>query len=402
MKAMDGALVDQFVSQFDHHDPRLGQDPTPVYERMLRECPVAHSDQHGGFWVVSNYQDVKFVLQNHELFTTEQTVTIPPGLGNQRPLLPLEVDPPEHIKYRALLAPVFSPKSVEALEPQIRATCDALIDSFIDAGRCEFVHDFAARMPTKIFVQMLGLPEERHEDFHNWKNTILHGHHNDPDGSRREAAGAEVTAFITDLIEHRKSHLESDIVSGLIQARVDGEGLSDQEILDITYLLFLAGLDTVTSALSLSFAYLAQNQVQRDRLVRAPVLIPSAVEELLRYESLIMVGRTVVRDVELGGNTLRVGDRVLCNTITADRDPAQFVDPDQVVFERTPNKHLAFSAGPHRCVGSHLARLELVVAFEHMHRRIPSYRLAEGATVDRHLTSVSGIDSLQLEWEPTA
>jgi cytochrome P450 len=393
------ALVEELVANFDHHDPRLSTCSAEVYDTMRDRCPVAHSDRHGGFWILSNYQLVHYALQHHELFTTAQSVTIPAGLGNRRPLLPMEVDPPVHIKYRSLLNPVFAPARIAALEPTIREVCDALIDAFADRGRCDLVAELAAPLPTRIFTEMMGLPLEEADRFLAWKDVLLHGHHDDPDGTKRAATGAEVSAFLTALIDDRRARRRDDIVSVLLDSEVDGERLTTEEVHDVTYLLFLAGLDTVTSAIGLQFLHLAAHPDQRDQLVKDPALIPSAVEELLRYESLVLAGRTVTRDLEIGGAALRAGDRVLVNTVAADRDPAQFPAASEVVLDRSPNRHIAFGVGPHRCVGSHLARLELQVVHEHMHRRIPTYRLADGAEVHRYASSVAGLDTLPIVWD---
>ncbi|GAA4548380.1 cytochrome P450 [Pseudonocardia xishanensis] len=395
---MDQSLVEHFVEHFDHHDPRLGAEPEPIYAAMRADHPVAHSDVHGGFWVISDYENARYVLQHPELFTTRETVTIPPGLGNARPLLPLELDPPEHVKYRNLLAPVFAPRRIEALGEKIRANCDRLIDAFIDRGGCDLVSEFASPLPSMIFVEMMGLPYEHYTQFHTWKDVILHGHHDDVDGSKRKAAGQEVHTYINELIGRRKSDLSDDIISVLITAEVEGEKLTDEEIIDVTYLLFLAGLDTVTSAISLSFLHLATDAARREAIVADPSLIPAAVEELLRYESLVMAGRTVVEDTEVGGVEMRKGDRVLVNTISANRDSTFFENADEIDFSRRERRHLAFSVGPHRCVGSHLARLELRVAMERFHQRIPDYRVPAEVTPKRYLTSVAGIETLPLEW----
>jgi cytochrome P450 len=246
---------------------------------------------------------------------------------------------------------------------------------------------------------MMGLPWDDAEMFHGWKETILHGHHADPDGTARKAAGDAVHNYIVELIEKRKRDPQDDIITVLLTAEVDGEKLTDEEVIDISYLLFIAGLDTVTSAISLSFLFLASNPGHRDAIVNDPAIIPDAVEEMLRYESLVMAGRTVVEDTEVAGIQMRKGDRMLVNTISANRDNAFFGNADEVDFSRTERRHLAFSVGPHRCVGSHLARLELKIAMEQFHQRIPNYRLAPGATPHRYLTSVAGIDSVPLEWD---
>lgn len=395
---LDAATIGEFVANFDHHDPRLGRDWHAVYAAMRERCPVAHSDAHGGFWVLSSFETVHYAMQHHELFTTYPSVTIPAGLGNRRPMLPMEVDPPVHIKYRGLLAPVFSPRRINALEAKIREVADELIDGFADRGECEFMSEFAQPLPTVIFTDMMGLPVEEVPRFHSWKNILLHGHHDDVDGTLRAPAGKELNEYLVALLEERKGRRVDDIISVLLDAEVEGEKLTDEEVLDMTYLLFLAGLDTVTASLGLQFLTLAQRSDLRDQLVRDPGLIPAAVEELLRYESLVLAGRTATQDVELGGQLIRKGDRVLINTVAANRDPAQFPDPDEIRFDRGHSGHIAFAVGPHRCVGSHLARLELKVAHEHMLRRIPDYRLADGAEIHRHASSVAGLEALPLGW----
>ena len=392
-------FVDKLVEQFDHHDPRLGEITHEVYAAMRERCPVAHSDRHGGFWTISSYELVHYALQHYELFTTHPTVNIPAGLGHRRPMLPLEVDPPLHAKYRIVLEPLFAPRRMTALEPKIRALCDSLIDRFIERGGCDFIADLAAPLPTQIFTEMMGLPAGEAGRFLAWKDELIHGHADDPQGTRRAAAGAAVAEYLQALIAERKGERRDDIVSVLLDAEHEGQKLTDEEMLDLAYMLFLAGLDTVTSSLALQFLYLAQHPEQRDRLVADPSIIPYAVEELLRYEPLILAGRTVTRDLEIGGVEMKAGDRVLLNTVSAGRDENQFPKPDEVILDRRPNRHISFAVGPHRCVGSHLARLELRIVHEHVHRRIPTYRLREGAVIHRHASSVAGIDSLPLVWD---
>lgn len=392
----DPDLVEQFVAAFDHHDPKLGQHYHEIYAEMVERCPVTWTDQHGGYWVLSGYAEVHHALQHHELISTHPSVSVP-AFHRDRPMLPLEVDPPIHHKYRLLLAPVFSPKRIADLEDDIRATTNELIDGFIGRGRCEFMSEFADLLPVIVFTKMMGLPVEEMARFRAWRDAILHGMHEDPEIPR--VATAEVESYVLALLEDRKRQRRDDILSVLIDSVADGETLTDQEILDITFLLFLAGLDTVSSALGVQFLHLAQHLEHRDQLVQGPDLIPDAIEELFRYESLIVGGRTVTRDVELYGVEMRKGDRLVVNTVAADRDPRQFPHPDEVIFDRDPNRHLVFGAGPHRCTGSHLARLEMRVVFEEVHRRTPTYRLEPGAVVRRHADNVHGIDRLPLIWD---
>ncbi|WP_432198199.1 cytochrome P450 [Streptomyces sp. bgisy027] len=391
--------VAYFAENFDHHHPAFGQDPYPVYERMQAKCPVTHSSNYGGFWIVTGFDEARYVWQHADLFATQPSVSVPHGLGNKRPLLPLEVDPPLHTKHRMLLAPVFAPNRITAMEPKIRRICDELIDTFIDRGECELVAELAQPFPTRIFVDMLGIPQEEATDFRNWNYEILHGQHKDPSGASRAKAGAAARGRLTELLAERKRRREDDILSVLIDSEIDGQKLDDEEILDHAFLLFLAGLDTVQGAISYQFAFLAQSPGHRDQLVNEPDIIPQAVEELLRHEGLNTSGRNATQDVELGGATIRKGDPVVIVNRAANRDPKVFENPNSVDFARNPKGTLAFGAGPHRCVGSHLARLELRVIHEHMHRRIPHYRLREGHTVSTHGGNVAGVDSLPLVWD---
>jgi cytochrome P450 len=366
---------------------------------MREQCPVAHSDKHGGFWTLSSYETVHYAMQHFELFATAPSVNIPAGLGQRRPLLPMEVDPPIQSRYRALLLPVFSPGRMKSIEGRIRVVADSLIDGFIDEGECDFVTDFAERLPTVIFTEMMGLPLDQAPRFHEWKNILLHGHHDDPDGQIRARAGQELNEYLVELLEKRKRQAGDDIISTLHAAEVDGDNLTDEEILDMTYLLFLAGLDTVASSMGLHFLHFAQRSDLREQLAGNPPIIPLAVEEMLRIESLILAGRTATRDVELGGQLILKGDRVLINTVAADRDPEVFEDPDEIRFDRGRSRHVAFGVGPHRCAGSHLARIELAIAYEHWHRRIPEYRIKDDAHVARHASSVAGVSTLPLAWD---
>lgn len=391
--------VDAFVKKFDHHDPHFSQDPYPVYDRLVQECPIAHSDNYGGFWVFTGHEEVLWGYQNYELISTSPSVSVPAGQGAKRPMLPMEVDPPVHTKYRALLSPVFAPNRMRALEPEIRTLCNDLIDSFVEKGECEFISEFAKPLPTRIFVKTLGIPMEETEQFITWNQGILHGVADDPDGAKRAAIGAAARGRLAELLEKRKAKRDSDVISVLIDSEVDGEKLDDEHLLDIAYLLFLAGLDTVQGVMGYQFAYLAANPDQRDRMIADPEVIPRATEELLRWEPVVTAGRTCTRDFEYKGISFKEGDRVVYAGRAAGRDPRVYDHPEIVDFDRLPGRTLAFGAGPHRCVGSHLARLELTIAHQEMLRRVPTYRLKPGTTVTSQGGNVAGLKELWLQWD---
>jgi cytochrome P450 len=250
-----------------------------------------------------------------------------------------------------------------------------------------------------MFVKMLGIPAEEAEDFKNWNYAILHGVANDPTGERRALAGKQARERLAALLDERKKQRGVDIISVLIDSEVDGERLDDESLLDIAFLLFLAGLDTVQGAMGFQYAYLSTHPGQRDRLVHDPSLIPTALEELLRWDGVVISGRNVTRDFEYKGHQLKKGQQVIFINRSSDRDPGAFDHPDEVDFDRPELRTLTFAVGPHRCVGSHLARLELKVAHEQMHSRIPTYRLKEGTKVVSHGGNVAGVEELWLTWD---
>lgn len=391
------------MSDFDYHDdPRIASDPFGVFD-AARGQRAFRSEKYGGYWVLTEAGDIRSAFQHPELFSSRIT-GIPPTPRPRR-LLPLELDPPEHGVYRHPLAAVFSPQAVAQLEPAIRRTCADLVDGIVTRGACEFLADFAVPFPTTIFVELLGLPAAEAARFAAWNHALLHAHDRP---EVRDDAKAQIAGYLDELVTRRMAEVAhgegrtDDLFAVLTRADVDGRPLTKDEMFDYAFLLFIAGLDTVTAALGFSFAYLAGNPEHRKSLVADPELIPAAVEELLRAFSVVNPARTVTRDVEFAGACLREGDRVLLSTVLANRDPAEFDDATGVRFDRSANRHLAFGAGPHRCLGSHLARCELKVALEEFHRRIPDYRIAAGAVIRAHGGGAMGVDHLPLTWEPCA
>jgi cytochrome P450 len=384
--------------EFDVFDPALAVDPYPTYQWLRTHCPIGRSDKHGGFWILSKYSDIIEACRQPEVFSSNP-VGIPANMGQARPMVPLEADPPDHADYRRILAPVFSPSGAAALEGGVRAQATRLIDGFIERGSCDLIADFAAHLPATVFVQFMKWPQEDAPKFLDWARTILAM--GAIEESVREQAGAELYAYFDNVISERVDNPTDDFVSYLLNATFgDLRPLSRNEILDIVFNLMGAGMDTTTAALGNAFDYLATHPEQRDQLVADPSLIPNAVEELLRWESLALSGRRVTRDVTVGDIEMRKGDRVMVLYGSASRDEDKFDRADQVDFGRTPNHHLAFGSGPHRCLGSHLARMELRVAMEEIHRRIPDYRLTPGAVVPKQLGFVRGVEHLPLEFTP--
>jgi cytochrome P450 len=313
-------------------------------------------------------------------------------------LRPLALDPPEHGVYRQLLSGAFSPPNAARRQQEVRAVCQRLIESFKDLKTCDLVNQFAKPLPTTIFVGLMGLPDAEADRLVAWNDSLLHAY--DDPGARREAA-TSINQYLAGVVGQRRRDgdgPDDDLIGMLIRARVGERPITDEEILDCLFLLFIAGLDTVTAVLSFSFWSLARRPDLQQRIVDDPAVVDRAVEELLRAHAIVNPARTATTDAIIAGDVeVRAGDRVLLATAFATRDPLEFDQPNVIDFDRHNNRHLAFGAGPHRCLGSHLARIELRVALEEFHRRIPRYRLA-GQEPAVHGGGVFGIDHLQLAW----
>lgn len=385
--------------QFDF-DPA---GPQAIYDLLREHSPVLRTDLGGT--IIARHEDVEFALRNADVFSSDMEAV---SIGNVRPLIPLQVNPPEHVKYRRLLDPLFAPKQVARLEADVRKLSNQLIDDFIHTGECEFNSAFAIPLPCTVFLRLLGLPLEDLELFLEMKDNIIR-----PNGEAAQIPEAEFTriqaetgqriyAYFDKVLDEREQQPRDDMLTGFLEAEVDGHRLTREDILDICYLFLLAGLDTVTASVGCMVSYLAQHPEQRQRLVDDPSRIPGAVEELLRWETPVPgVPRVVAQEVELSGERLEPGEKVTVLLGSANIDERGFPQPDDVDFERPANRHLAFGGGVHRCLGSHLARLELRVALEQLHERIPDYAIKPGEE-PKYTAGIRAVEYLPLVFTPPA
>jgi cytochrome P450 len=347
-----------------------------VFKRVKEEAPavfyspICVTGVGRGMWYVTTSEDVRTVFQDYSRFTTSFDYSA--GGDMARRMLPLELDPPDHNKYRSLLAPLFAPKSIDRLEASIRATCDSILDGIVDRGECDFPRDFARTLPGTVFMQLMGLPIERREEFFEWEETFFHGETHE----ERRATGKAIEAVLADLVEERRVNPQDDLMSMLVHGRFsDGTPIPYEDVMDMCWLLYIAGLDTVHAGLGHAFRYLGEHADRRDELVADHSLINPAVEELLRWHSWVNPARTVREDCELHGIKLKRGEKIGALAAVADRDPDVYEDPDGVNVHRDRNFHWAFGGGPHRCVGSHLARREIAIAIEAWVTRIPDFHV---------------------------
>lgn len=358
----------------------LSQANFAGWDQLLDDTPRFESDyQTPGspqpMWFLLSRDDVYNGLRDTGLFSSKGFHH--PDYESEYMLIPSEFDPPEHTTYRTRLNPFFSPGVVEQKEPEIRRRCREMVDRIADSGdTCDILDQFAVRFPTTVFLTMLGLPPDDLDQFIGWLHGSQHtSHADDPDGSIRDSADRAIHDFLWAVVEERRREPEDDIISKLLTCRIDDRPFDKRELLGILYLLFLAGLDTVASMLGFTFTHLATHPEDRRRIATDATIIPNAIEELLRYYPILTMSRKATRDTEEYGCPMHEGDRVILPLATANRDPEALPDAREFKIDRFPNRHLAFGAGPHRCLGSHLARLELRIALEEWHRRIPDYRL---------------------------
>lgn len=346
----------------------------------------------GPSWVVTRASDQRRILGDTENFSSYRG-NYRHVLGREFVLIPLELDPPDHTAYRTLINPLLSPKRVAAMEAGARERAVKLIESFKAAGEIDVMKDFAYPFAVGVFLQFLGVSEDRRDEFLAWADELLHG-----TIEQRQKAMLTVHGYIGSLMELRKREPADDFMTFLTTSEVNGRKLTDDEMIGYGVLLFVAGLDTVAAAIGLDLYHLARVPEHQQALRDDKELIKPAVEELLRAYSTITPLRRASKDVVFDGVLIKKGELVSCPSMTANRDPEEFPDPDTIDLARENNRHTAFAYGPHRCVGSHLARRELIIGLEEFLGRIPSFRVKPGTIPVTFGGFVFGVDNLVLDW----
>ncbi len=394
----DDREVDWSTS-FDHYDPTYAADPFPIWDDLRERDTMARSEAFRGMWVPCRHADIVAIANDTDTFSSRQ-----PIIAQYAPLTdfrlevpPISSDPPYHTEARRLLLPFFGPKRIEALQPKVESLADELIDDFVDRGRCDAASDYARHIPVRIIATMLGVPHEDEQLFLGWVHQLLELA---PTDFFAGMAGLQdFFGYFVDQVQQRRREPRDDLISFLLEARIEGRPLTDQEILGMCLLLLLAGIDTTWSAIGASLWHLAQHPEQQQRLRDQPEIWPVAREELLRAYAPVTMAREVVRDTDAFGCPMRAGDPLLLPFPAANRDPAAFPEPDVVDLDRTENRHLAFGVGIHRCLGSNLARMELQTAVERFLARIPAFRLADPEAVRWSVGQVRGPRVLPLAFD---
>ena len=393
------------VTDFDQTagERRSVGDSMAMYDRLREQYrPFLRSTKGAeGHWVLTTCAAQRDAYQHPEIFSNTAITVYDPN-PTEGLLIPEMIDPPLHTKWRQLLASWFSPGAVAKLEDKVRMRCTTLIDGLKDRGECDYVRDFAQQYPTSIFLDIMGLGSEHLDQFMHWEDEILHVAYKSPADLRRtfDAQNA-VSDMFREVMADRRSRPggSDDLVTAALSWQIDGEQVTDDDLVALFLLLFEAGLDTVTNEISYSTWHLATHPEDRARILADPELIPVAIEEFLRYYAIVTPSRKAMADIEHHGCPIKKGDMVLMPLAAATRDPEEFPHADRVIIDRAPNNHIAFGAGPHRCLGSHLARREMRIGLEEWHKRIPNYRVPEGADVPEYIGTQIGMASLPLVWD---
>ena len=359
---------------FDFHGHAL-DNIFDTYKELRNRCPVGRSEEHGGFWFLMKSEDIFAAEQSPDTFSVTPSMLLPP-FGTDMPLIPIDIDPPEHTQYRRVLLPLFTPQAVAKLDEGMHRTARELATEVAAHDVVDVSAGFARPMPTIIFSRLAGFPEADWPKFDRWVDDIIYERTVDPE--RAWKAGREVMDYFDALLKARAEQRDTgDIISRLLSTEIHGRKLTHDELLSYCYLLFVAGLDTTAWAIRSSLWYLAQNPDAQARLRENPDLIPTAAEEFLRTLSPVQaMARTCKKDTEISGQAIRTGDRVVLVFGAGNRDPEVYENPDEIAVDRENNRHLAFGGGIHRCLGSNLGRRELVIALEEFLRVVGDFSLA--------------------------
>jgi len=385
------------VVDFDfYREPEIvSGDPHAAVARVIAGAPpVFWTPFNGGHWVLAGHPELFEAVRNPEVFSSQRMGI--PAAPYEPKQIPINSDPPEHAIYREPLARAFSPKAMMALQGDIRELAADLIEKVRPQGRCDFAQEIAEPLPVSIFMTMMGLPLDKLGEYRVWVNELLAS----GDAVVKGEAIRKVVEAMSAIIQDRMAERRDDLISRLLDTRIEGRAVTFEEMKSFCLLLYIAGLDTVMNGMCFGVRHMAKHPELQARLRADPSRIPDAVEELLRRYTFTMPGRILACDHEAFGVRFRKDERVLLMLPGADLDAREFANPLTFDLDREDKVHIAFNAGPHRCVGSHLARLELKILYEELLARLPEFRLDPDRPARTHGGPVLGFDSLGLVWDP--
>ena len=390
--------VSDWATDFSHLDPEWAADPYPIQVDLRQRCPIAHTRRFGGGWLPTRYEDVAAIAYDTERFSSRAIIVShfrpPRELAPVGGSPPISSDPPFHHDARKLLLPAFTRSAVARLEPATRAFCHSLIDALAGQDVVDAAQDYAQHIPIRVIADMLGFPPEDGPQFREFVEDLMEGINLPPD--ERITRVTRLFEYLLDQVHDHLDRPRDDLTSYLINAELYGRKLDPDHVTGTMALLLIAGIDTSWSAIGASLWHLARNPADRDRLAAEPGLLRVAMEEFLRAYAPVTMARLVRQDMRWHGADMKADDWILLSFPAANRDPAQFDQAGEVIIDREVNRHAAFGLGIHRCVGSHLARMELRVALETWLARIPTFTLADPAAVRWSAGQIRGPRALPL------
>jgi cytochrome P450 len=390
--------VSDWATDFSHVEPDWAADPYPIQDDLRQRCPVAHTDRFGGAWLPTRYDDVAAIAYDTERFSSRAIIVSnfrpPRELAPVGGSPPISSDPPFHHDARKLLLPAFTKTAVTRQEPGTRRFCHSLIDAFAGQDMVDAARDYAQHIPVRVIADMLGFPPEDGPQFRTFVEDLLEGINLPPD-ERIERVSRLFDYLLAQVNDHLE-HQRDDLTNYLINAELYGRKLDPSHVVGTMALLLIAGIDTTWSAIGASLWHLAKTPGDRGRLAAEPGLLPTAIEEFLRAFAPVTMARLVRDDVHWRGVDMKADDWILLSFPAANRDPAQFDRAGEVVIDREVNRHAAFGLGIHRCLGSHLARMELRVALQVWLERIGEFTLADPSAVTWSAGQIRGPRTLPL------
>ncbi|MDX3102902.1 cytochrome P450 [Nonomuraea angiospora] len=390
--------VSDWATDFSHLEPEWAADPYPIQDELRQRCPIAHTDRFGGGWLPTRHEDVAAIAYDTERFSSRSII-----MSNFRPPRevapiggspPISSDPPFHHDARRLLLPAFTKTAVARREASTRALCHELIDGLAGQDVVDAARDYAQHIPMRVIADMLGFPPEDGPRFREFIENALEGVNRPPE--QRMEGMEQLFDYLLVQIRDHVDRPRDDLTTYLVDAELYGRKLEPSHVAGTMALLLIAGIDTTWSAIGASLWHLAKTPRDRERLVAEPGLLPTAMEELLRAYAPVTMARLVKEDMRWNGVDMKADDWVLLSFPAANRDPEQFDRAGEVVIDREVNRHAAFGLGIHRCVGSHLARMELRIALEVWLERIPVFGLDDPAAVTWATGQVRGPRTLPL------
>lgn len=385
---------------FNHESPEHAQRWPEIYRGLREQCPVAWSEEHGGYWVTTRYDDIVRTAQNNSVFTNgktfdPETMEVRGGLSIPPfpipPAVPDETDAPEWEGYRKLLNRKFAPKAAEARRENARKYAAALLDKVIETGRMDLVNDFTSPLPAIVTMELLGFPLHEWRKFADPLHEMVYCPKTDPRFETVVAQFDWIRMRVYEEVERRRTTPGDDLLSYLVTEKLHGAYLDVEIIQQIVFNILVGGVDTTTALTSNVLLHLWQHPEKRQRLIDTPELMPKACEEFVRYFSPIhALARTAQEDATIGDQAIRKGDRILLAYSAGNRDPEIFENPDEIILDRFPNRHIGFGAGMHRCLGSFVARMMFETMLTEILTRIPDYAIDVAAA--NPYTSVAAVN----------